>query len=67
MNDIELIDEIVKRAEEHQKQREKEFVIAELEKIKAEFKDREGNDFTAFHFYEVIDNHIKELKGENNE
>ena len=39
----------------------------ELEKIKAEFKDREGNDFTAFHFYEVIDNHISELKGENNE
>ena len=39
----------------------------ELEKIKAEFKDREGNDFTAFHFYEVLDNHIKELKGENNE
>ena len=39
MNDIELIDEIVKRAEEHQKQREKEFAITELEKINAEIKE----------------------------
>ena len=30
MNDIELIEEIVKRAEEHQKQREIKFALAQL-------------------------------------
>lgn len=34
MNDIELIDEIVKRAEEHQRQKEIRFAIKELVKLK---------------------------------
>ena len=36
MNDIELIDEIVKRADEHQKQKEREFAIFEFKELKAE-------------------------------
>lgn len=42
MNDIELIDEIVKRAEEYQKQKEKEFAVTELEKIKQMILERQG-------------------------
>ena len=34
MDDMELIDEIVKRAEEHQKQKERNFAIAQLEIVK---------------------------------
>ena len=78
MNDIELIDEIVKRAEEHQKQREIEFAIAELEKIKAEINKCRDDIITRHDNTEVdlsrldginlaviiLDNHIKELKGE---
>ena len=36
MNDIELIDEIVKRAEEHQKQREIKFALLQLKVLEAE-------------------------------
>lgn len=39
MDDMELIDEIVKRAEEHQKQKEKEFAISELEKVRKKIKN----------------------------
>ena len=39
-------------------------IIGELEKIKAEFENREGDTFTAYHFIEAIDKHISELKGE---
>ena len=48
MNDIELIGEIVKRAEEHQKQRERDFAISELVKIKEvlkKAKKRDGLDY----------------------
>ena len=70
MNDIELIDEIVRRAEEHQKQKQKEFAIAELEKIKAEIKSKYEFNFdfswsTVCSILDDLDNHIKELKGDN--
>ena len=72
MNDIELIDEIVRRADEHQKQKEKEFAIAELEKVQAEIQEEIVNSRgyvtyrnALFYCYEIVDNHIKELKGEN--
>ena len=65
MNDIELIDEIVKRAEEHQKQKEREFAITELEKVKEEM-----NNYCDYHaiydwgLIDLIDEHISKLKGE---
>lgn len=68
MNDIELIDEIVKRAEEHQKQREKEFAIAEIKKLKEEIHDvisacfLDKKDIHAIQ--NVFDEHIAKLKGE---
>ena len=76
MIDIELIDEIVKRAEEHQKQREKEFAITELEKIKAEAEELIELCDSDYEFEEIyginsvvniINSRIIELKGENNE
>ena len=72
MNDIELIDEIVKRAEEHQKQKQKEFAIAELEKIKAEIDEevvisKMGNEVVCWvDITNILDNYIKKLKGDNN-
>lgn len=71
MNDIELIDEIVRRAEEHQKQKEKEFAIAEIKKLKEEIHDvilacfLDEEDIYAI--LNTVDKHISELKGENNE
>ena len=80
MNDLELIDEIVKRAEEHQKQREKEFAIAELEKIKAEIENeyplkmpthsRAQGKSVGYGLHialDIVNKRISELKGENNE
>lgn len=68
MNDLELIDEIVKRAEEHQKQREKDFAIEELKKIKYKFACTEWNNTgDGMYAEKILDNRIKELKGENNE
>ena len=74
MDDIELIDEIVKRAEEHQKQKEREFAIAELEKIKSEIiactQQEEGEVPACINYgiklsTEIVEKHISELKGEN--
>lgn len=74
MNDIELIGEIVKRAEEHQKQKEKEFAIAELEKIKSEIEQCYYNDNNVDGVIifkrdidDVFNERIAELKGEDNE
>lgn len=64
--------------EEHQKQREKEFAIAELEKIKEAAQDqmtfRRNTDKDCLEFSidnmrlcDLIFNRISELKGENNE
>ena len=86
MNDIELItdskliDEIVKRAEEHQKQKEKEFAIFELEEVKEEIglyysdcllsiSDNDNdckicNKNVFESILRKIDNHVAELKGE---
>ena len=38
MNDIELCQELMTRAEEYQKQKEREFAIAELEKLKTKIE-----------------------------
>ena len=66
MDDIELIDEIVKRAEEYQKQKEREFAIAEIKKLKEEVHDviltcflDEEDTYTILN---AIDNHINNLK-----
>ncbi|MBO7733824.1 MAG: hypothetical protein J6S67_14775 [Methanobrevibacter sp.] len=79
MNDIELIDEIVRRADEHQKQKEKEFAIAEIKKLREEAqiqmifrKNPDNNDRLEFSidnmsFCDLIDKHISELKGKTNE
>lgn len=76
MNDIELIDEIVRRADEHQKQKEREFAAAELEKIKAEIiactQQEEGEVPACINYgiklsTEIVEKHISELKGQNNE
>ena len=69
MDDLALIDEIVRRAEEHQKQREKEFAIAELEKLRSELHETaemhiDGDYLRDEWIDEYIDNHISELKGE---
>lgn len=68
MNDIELIDEIVRRADEHQKQKEKEFAIAELEKIKTGVHDIrleiDCDMHTGDKVIQLIDKRISELKGE---
>lgn len=74
MDDLALIDEIVRRAEEHQKQREKEFAISELENIKEEIEKCYYNDSSEVDgviiFKEDVNNifnkHVAELKGENN-
>lgn len=74
MNDIELCQELMKRAEEYQKRKAREFAIEELKKIKAEImatgnwkSEYEISDRGVIKAVEVIDNHISELKGENNE
>ena len=75
MNDIELIDEIVRRAEEHQSKKQKEFAIAELEKIKEKiskltryYTTESGhiNLVSDNAVYRIIDKEIAKLKGENN-
>ena len=72
MNDIELIDEIVRRADEHQKQKEKEFAIAELELVKEKItmKSRPQWERLVVNLTDceiIINDMIAELKGENNE
>lgn len=74
MNDIELIDELLKRADEEWNKQAKEFAIAELEKIKAEIKDLDlgffDEDYRAgvargiMEFNKILNKHIAELKGE---
>lgn len=71
MDDLALIDEIVRRADEHQKQKEREFAIAELEKIKSNINCKYLNNYkysavTVAYILNDLDNRIKELKGENN-
>ena len=39
IDDMKLINEIVKRADEHQKQKERNFAIAEIEKTKKKIKN----------------------------
>ena len=74
IDDMKLIDEIVKRADEHQKQKEKNFAIAELEKVKKTILDYslfDSGDASPDRAFEVmqdlsvsvIDNEIKGLKG----
>lgn len=71
MNDIELCQELMERAEEYQKQKEREFAIAELGKLKSKI---ELMDFDFGDYYDdtntiiemvskVIDKSIAELKG----
>lgn len=76
MNDIELCQELMTRAEEYQKRKEREFAIDELEKIKGKVIacfNQEDNVFSSnFNLgiemaISVIDKSIIELKGENNE
>lgn len=83
MNDKELISEVIKRAEEYQIERENEFAIAEFEKLKFEIdiyysdcllsiSDNDNdckicNKNVFESILRKIDNHIAELKGENNE
>ena len=76
MNDIELCQELMKRAEEYQKRKEREFAIEELEKIKAEisteFKKYGGEWENGYNnglkvVLTKVENHIAELKGENND
>ena len=62
MNDIELIDELLKRADEEWNRQAREFAIAELEKIKAEFEDKILLNQTVA--IQIIDRKIAELKGE---
>lgn len=71
MNDMELIDEIVRRADEHQKQKEKEFAISELEKLRSELHETaemhcDGDYYLRDEWIdEYVNNHISKLKGEN--
>lgn len=78
MNDIELIDEIVKRADEHQKQKEKEFAITELDRIKKKIKNDcilheewfvniDDLEKCLCRIDTIVDKEISELKGDNNE
>ena len=61
MNDAELCQELMTRAKEYQKKKEKEFAIVELEKLKTEFEEKEGV-FTSYNFVKAIDERISELK-----
>lgn len=74
MNDIELIDELLKRADEEWNKQAKEFAIAELEKIKAEAEELITHCDSDYEFEEIygiklvvdiINRQIAELKGEN--
>ena len=83
MNDIELIDELLKRADEEWNKQAREFAIAELESLKAEIgiyyndcllsisdNDEECKICNKNVFESIlrkINNHISELKGETNE
>lgn len=40
----------------------KGYALGVLIKLKTEIKSREGDDLTAFHFYEIIDKYMKGLK-----
>lgn len=42
-------------------------LIIELEKIKVEINEKDRQWMPKRYIFELIDNHIKELKGENNE
>ena len=70
MDDLELIDEIVRRADEHQRQKERKFAVDEIKKLKEEIHDvlltcfLDEEDIYAI--LNAIDKHIEELKGENN-
>lgn len=71
MNDLDLIDEIVKRAEEHQKLREKNFAIAEIKNIRAKLIEEYKNDqhmdnYTTGVIHKIIDNQIEKLEGDKN-
>lgn len=76
MNDIELCQELMTRAEEYQKRKEREFAITELEKIKTEIKalyeveEINGCIYKRIGVYyvdviEILDKELSELKGEN--
>lgn len=70
MNDIELIDEIVKRADEHQKQKEVKFAIEQLKIVlgKITMKSRPQWERLIVDLYDceiIINDMISELKGEN--
>lgn len=72
MDDLALINEIVKRVDEHQKQKEKQFAIAELELVKGKITMKSRGqwgklvvDLTDCEI--IINDMISELKGENNE
>ena len=73
MNDIELCQELMKRAEEYQKRKAREFAIAELEKIKAEIEEIDNivhehgaTYINKYGIVKVFNKHISELKGESN-
>lgn len=66
MNDIELCQELMKRAEEYQKRKEREFAIEELEKLRPEINDNpqvySDEYFVSVKFVnKVLDKHIAEL------
>ena len=83
MNDIELIDELFKRADEQWNKEARKFAITELEGIKAEIglyysdcllslsdndEDCKICNKNVFEsIFRKIDRHISELKGDNNE
>lgn len=70
MTDTELLNELEKRAEAYHDKVKKDFTVEELEKIKANLEKLEYYDFDcnlvlpAWKVYDIIDNHIEELKGE---
>mgnify|MGYP006908846140 CR=1 FL=1 len=79
MDDLALIDEIVRRADEYQKQKEIKFAIEELEKIKEEMEAdisdyltaptefNKGYDGCLKRYIGFVEKQISELNGENNE
>ena len=66
MNDLELIDEIVKRAEEHQRQKEIRFAIKELVRLKDKLIVEWMNKGECFGI-DAINERIIELKEELHE
>ena len=64
VSDEEFLNELIKRSEKFADQECRKYAVKELERIDQELKELEKTFYIDTLVYDIIDNHIKELKGE---